>query len=114
MVHVYKRQAVHTVYVNYCNISPTFIATRLSIGLNNNNKLNYRSAKTQGFLLNSKFLRELCFTKVCFILAVMCNIQAHQIQILTMFHMFAITDLSRINILHQNYLRILAQVTQAP
>lgn len=46
---------------------------------------------------------------MCFILAVMCNIHVHQIQILTTFHMFAITDLSRINILNQNYLRILVE-----
>lgn len=39
----------------------------------------------------------------------MCNIHTHQIQILTTFHMFAVTDLSRIDILHQNYLGILVE-----
>ena len=46
---------------------------------------------------------------MCFSLAVMRNIHTHQIQILTTFHMFAIADLSRINILHQNYLGILVE-----
>lgn len=46
---------------------------------------------------------------MCFSLAVMCNIHTHQIQILTTFHMFAVTDLSRIDILHKNYLGILVE-----
>ena len=33
-----------------------FTATKLSLGTNNNNMLNYKSAKNHRYLLNSKFL----------------------------------------------------------
>ena len=99
-VHVYKRNLAH---VNY-NISSTFTATKLSLGTNNNNMLNYKSAKNHGYLLNSTFFRNLFFTKMCIIRAVTPNIHTQQIIILVTFHVLTIIDLSRTSILmNENY-----------
>ena len=104
-VHVYKRNLAH---INY-NISSTFTATKLSLGANNNNMLNYRSAKNHGYLLNFTFSRNLFFTKMCIIWAVTRNIHTQQIIILVTFHVLTIIDLSRTSILiNQNYLQISA------
>ena len=89
--------------MNY-NISPKLTSTKLSHGTKNNNMLNYKSAKNHGYLLNSKFFRKLCFTKMCRILGVTRNIHKQQIIILATFHVLTMIDLSRIKILiHQNY-----------
>ena len=99
-VHVYKRNLAHIYY----NISSTFTATKLSLGTNNNNMLNYRSAKNHGYLWNSTFFRNLFFTKMCIIRAVTRNIHTQQIIILVTFHVLTIIDLSRTSILiNQNY-----------
>ena len=99
-VHVYKRNLAH---INY-NISSTLAATKLSPGTNNNNVLNYRSAKNHRYLLNSTFFRNLFFTKMCIIRAVTRNIHTQQTIILVTFHVLTIIDLSRTSILiNQNY-----------
>ena len=99
-VHEYKRNLAH---INY-NISSTLAATKLSRGTNNNNMLNYRSAKNRRYLLNSTFFRNLFFTKMCIIRAVLRNIHTQQIIILVTFHVLTIIDLSRTSILiNQNY-----------
>ena len=90
-------------HINY-NISSTLAATKLSPGTNNDNMLNYRSAKNYGFLLNSTFFRNLFFTKMCIIRAVTGNIHTQQTIILVTFHVLTIIDLSRTSILiNQNY-----------
>ena len=90
-------------HINY-NISSTLAATKLSPGTNDDNMLNYRSAKNYGFLLNSTFFRNLFFTKMCIIRAVTRNIHTQQIIILLTFHVLTIIDLSRTSILiNQNY-----------
>ena len=90
-------------HINY-NISSTLAATKLSPGTNDDNMLNYRSAKNYGFLLNSTFFRNLFFTKMCIIWAVTRNIHTQQIIILLTFHVLTIIDLSRTSILiNQNY-----------
>ena len=94
-VRVYKQNLAHIKY----NISSTLAATKLSLGTNNNNMLNYRSAKNHGYLLNSTFFRNLFFTKMCIIRAVLRNIHTQQIIILVTFHVLTIIDLSGTSIL---------------
>ena len=89
--------------MNY-NISLKLTSTKLSLGTKNNNMLNCKSAKNHGYLLNSKFFWKLCFTKMCIIRGVTCNIHKQQIIILAKFQVLTMIDLSRIKILiHQNY-----------
>ena len=92
--------------MNY-NISLKLTSTKLSLGTKNNNMLNYKSAKNHGYLLNSKFFRKLCFTTMCIIRGVTCNIHKQQNIISANFHVLTMIDLSRIKILiHQNYSQI--------
>ena len=89
--------------MNY-NISLKLTSTKLSLGTKNSNMVNYKSAKNHGYLLNSKFFWKLCFTKMCIIRGVTCNIHKQQIIILAKFQVLTMIDLSRIKILiHQNY-----------
>ena len=103
IVHVNKRSQP---YMNY-NISPKLTSTKLSLGTKNNITSTYKSAKTHGYLLNSKFFWKLCLTKMCIIRGVTCNIHKQQIIILAKFQVLTMIDLSRIKFLiHQNYSQI--------
>ena len=41
--------------------------------------MNYKSTKNHAYVLDSKFLRKLCFAKMCIIRAVTCDIHMQQV-----------------------------------
>ena len=58
--------------------------------------MNYKSAKNHAYVLNSKFLRKLCFAKTCIIRAVTRNIHMQQVIISATSHVLTIKDLSKL------------------
>ena len=58
--------------------------------------MNYKSAQNHEYVLNSKFLRKLCFAKTCIIRAVTRNIHMQQVIISATSHVLTIKDLSKL------------------
>ena len=62
--------------------------------------MNYKSAQNHAYLLNSKFLRKLCFAKTCIIRAVTRNIHMQQVILSATSHVFKLITLY-IKIIHR-------------